>query len=114
MRQLVLTGLGNEVDLKSGKTVFTAIFNDSIRIEITQEAAQTLTSNIYGGGSGGGVVVIKKSAPSAEADDDYSRPPEQPPEEEGEQFGGDMVSGMPVLEDAPSSIYDDDTGVEQV
>lgn len=112
MTQLVLTGLGNEVDLKSGRTVFTAVFNDSIRIEISKEAAQTLTSNIFGGGSGGVVVVSVESRKT-----DYERPPvqETAPEEEGEVFGGNGAPmGMPVLEDTPDSVYDEDTGIEQV
>jgi hypothetical protein len=113
MMQLVLTGLGNEVDLKSGKTVFTAVFNNSIRIEISKEAAQTLTSNIYGGGGGAGAVIQVENR--QEPDDDYSRPPvREAPSDEAEEFGGDVVTGDPQLEDAPRSVYDEDTGVEQV
>lgn len=109
MKQLVLTGLGNEMDLKTGKSIFTAIFNGgSVRIEISEEAAKVLTSNIYGSGA-----AEAKTAPS----DDYSRPPaayseETEQEPDVEEFGGNGF--VPVIEDTPNSVYDEDTGVEQV
>ena len=105
MRQLVLTGLGNEVDLKTGRTIFTAVFNGDVRIEISKEAAQVLTNSIYGG--------EEEQAPTP-SQDDYKKPPDREPEPEGEEFGGNLVNGAPVLEDVPNSVYDEDTGVEQV
>lgn len=98
-QQLTLTGLGNEMNLSSGKMVFTAVFNNKIRIEISKDAAEILTTAIY-------------SSP------DYAAPPiaEDAQEEEEEQprTNGHSVAGTPVLEDAEDSLYDSDTGVEQV
>jgi hypothetical protein len=48
MRKIVLTGLGNEVDISTGKTLFTAIFNGDLRVQITEEGARVLTQAIYG------------------------------------------------------------------
>jgi len=108
MRELVLTGLGNEMDFKTGRSVFTAVFNGHVRIEISEEAAKILTSGVYGSGSGGGEIKVASS-------DDYSRPPSyEEPQSEGEQFGGDIVTNDPIIEDTPSSVYEEDTGVEQV
>lgn len=102
MKQLVLTGLGSEVDLKTGRTLFTAVFDNALRIEISQEAAQMLTASIYGSTATVAKVPVEV--------DDYSRPPAQ--EEEDET---DLVTGAPVLRDEPSSVYaEEDTGVEQV
>jgi hypothetical protein len=93
MRQLVLTGLGNEVDLKSGRSVYTAIFDGGIRIEISEADTKKLTQYIY-------------SAESNGTSRDYDAPPPQEEDEPDQE--------EPVLEDAPESVYESDTGVEQV
>jgi len=89
-KDLVLTGLGNEVDLKTQRTVFTAIFNKSIRIEISKEAAEILTKEIYA---------------NSGSSSDYEKPP----------IVADDVNSDdgPVLTDMPG-IYEEETGVEQV
>ncbi len=107
---LVLTGLGHEVDVKTGKAIFTAVFNRDIRIEVSKEAAETLTNAIYGN---------RKQAD--EEQEHYTQPqpppdePEVPQEEGATFFGGDVAAPSPMtLEDTPSSVYDEETGVEQV
>ncbi len=109
MKQLVLTGLGNEMDLKTGKSIFTAIFNNSVRIEISKEAAETLTAVIYSEPADDKPVFTQQEYEEARQEVKKERE-----EEEGETFGGDMIAGSPILRDEPASVYDDDTGVEQV
>lgn len=112
MRQLILTGLGNEVDFSTGKTVFTAVFNGKVRIEITQEAAKLLTEHAYSSAPQasssanppGGQLTMRASNGGGYAFE----------EEQGtEEFGGDEES-PPLITDNPGSVFDEDTGVEQV
>lgn len=113
MKELVLTGLGNEVDFKTGKAVFTAIFNNKVRIEISKEAAEILTATVYAPEAQDEAVETSRGE-----EEDYRRPPVQEADTstEGEVFGGEEEGpvGMPVLADTPSSVYDEDTGVGQV
>lgn len=106
---LTLTGLGNEIDLKSGRAIFTAVFNSKIRIEISKEAAEALTSAIYSTPE-----EPKRQEAYPEEEEEVRRPSQRATESEGEEFGGDMVTGAPVLRDTPDSVYDEGTGVEQV
>ena len=105
MRQLVLTGLGNEMDLNSGRSIFTAVFNKDIRIEISKEAAEVLTNAIY-------------AAPATNGSNGFTQEEYEEERvamrEEHEQIASERLAGVPELEDAPGSIYEDDTGVEQV
>lgn len=97
MKDLVLTGLGNEMDIKTGKLVFTAVFNGDLRIEISREAAETLTRAVYSG--------------DAEASD-YEKPPLSPNKS---SFDQEESAEESILEEGSSrGLYDDDTGVEQV
>lgn len=114
MKQLILTGLGNEVDLGTGKIVCMAVFNGKVRIEISQEAMKTLTDHAY-------------SAPAVE-----ERAEEEPVpsfadtpkpsrggysfESEAQKFGGEEEEETPpmVITDNPGSVFEEDTGVEQV
>lgn len=100
-QQLVLTGLGNEMNLTTGKMVFTAVFNKDVRIEISKEAAEVLTTAIYSEASTRKPLITPEEFREAERDMRRER------DEEG-------LTGAPVLEDTDGSIYDADTGVEQV
>ncbi len=96
MRTLVLTGLGNEVDLKTSTTIFTAVFNDHVRIRISEEAAQILTNYLFADSK---TSTEKESfiEPKPDVEEEYPR-----------------LAGTPVLTDVPGSVYDADTGIEQV
>jgi hypothetical protein len=98
-QQLVLTGLGNEMNLTTGKMVFTAVFNKDVRIEISKEAAEVLTTAIYS---------AAQEAPKKKKQLFTEEEIEEGDREE------ERLAGAPILQDTDSSIYDNDTGVEQV
>lgn len=83
---LIVTGLGNEVDLKTGKSIFTVIFNDALRVVVSEEVAKQLTAFLYA---------------SKE-------------EQEDEEAYSDVEEPLRELADTQDTVYDQDTGVEQV
>lgn len=98
MKTMTLTSIGNEVDLRSGKSSYVVIFNESFRIEISEKAAKELLAEVHS---------------DSKRQNDYSRPPIHETQEyvgKGEADEDDDLS----LHDAPASVYDEDTGVEQV
>lgn len=84
---MVLTGIGTETNFRTGSSEFVAVFNENFRVLISEAAAKALLKEIQSG-------EMERA--------DYSKPPIRE-----EAYGG-------KLEDTPSSVYDEDTGVEQV
>lgn len=83
---MVLTGIGTETNFRTGSSEFVAVFNENFRVHISEAAATALLKEIQSG-------EMERT--------DYSKPPIR------EEYGN-------KLEDTPSSVYDEDTGVEQV